>query len=487
MSRRVSVILQDTPPNRSAPTFTGRAFLASIPERGVFNAAKVYRSAAAVLSASGFGFRQSYSVFADWVEHYFREGGAELVISPVRGPAPVIATLNLAGTGTTLVVNAKSAGEWGNGAAGGLTAEVITGASGGAFRVIIIRYNGVEVERTPEYDTRQPFVDWSAASDYVNIVLGGGSGQPTVVGATNLTGGTLDRTNITQTQIDAALDLFATDLGPGQLCAPDWQTDANYNSLKSKAKARNRHALLDAVDTTAKATLLTAVNLVQGDTDGTHGSFLAPWLTISGTAGGAIRSVPPSAFIAAKCAQTDLAAGANQAPAGEYGRATSSLTLDVKATFSDTDQAELETSGVNVLINRLGGVENDGNRSLVEPLGVDSEWLQMSNARFRMDLVAGTSAIAETFRHKIITPVEIAKFDSALTGYLLTKQNQLYPADDGSDPGFVVDTQTGPGGVNPPEDIEAGKLQAAIGYRPAKGADLVIIYLTTVGIADPVA
>lgn len=482
MSRRTQVLLADTPPSGAAPVSTGRVYLAAITNKGVFDPLKPCRSMTDVQKR--FGTRQTFSTFWDWCETFFREGGAEVFPLPVRGPAPVKATLNIAGTGTTLIATALSAGDWANGATGGYTVEVINGPVGGAsFRQLIVRFGGVEVGRTIEFNDRTQ-VD-GAIVDEVQITLGGGSGLPTVAAAANLASGTLDRLNITQTQIDAAINTPAADLGPGQVVACDWQTAATHATMRAHAKLNDRWALEDTVDTTTKATLLGAAAAEQGATDGLYGELLGVWATIRGTAGVTSRSVPPSAFRAAKIAQTDVTAGPNQAASGAvYGAQTSSLITGVKASFSDADQAELEDAGVNLLISRYGQVLCDGNRSLVEPLGSDNEWLQASNCRLRMAIVAQLQAAGQQFEHVQLTRPHIAEYDTALTGVMQGFQDQLFAADDGSDPGFVV--ETGPG-VNTAETIAARQLLAQVGFRPAKGADLVTITLSVVGIGDPIS
>lgn len=481
MSRRTTIIDRDVAPARSAPTDTGVAFVAGITAKGAFDSTRP------VVSMDDFetryGTRQSYSVIWDWMELFFREGGNRAFVAPVRGPAVASASLNLAGTsGTTLVVTAKSAGDWANGATGGLSAEVANGPSGATHRVIIIRLNGVEVERTSEFSDRSEAVTWSAGSEYVNITLGGGTASlPTVAASANLTGGTLDRTNITQTQVTAALALFSRDLGPGQEASPDWQTEAAQEALLDSAAAHDRFAFPDTADVTSKSSLLTAAALVQGHANGRFGALVGPWVVIAGTAGGAERYVPASAFVCAKIAETDPAQGANQRPSGvSFGLARSSLVTGVRATFSDSDQEDLQEAGVNLVVTTYEGVYFDGEVTLVEPLGNDREWIDLGNARLDMDLHHGLRQIGIQWEHRLITPSNIAGFDTALNGYMLGKQPMLYPAEDESDPGFVVDTTT----VNTPTTAGNGELLAAIGYRPARGAGLVTIYLTKVGVAD---
>ena len=123
----VTVTTGTVAPPRSSPTDTGVAFLAGLFNRGpagtLLTDSDGYTSQAAVEAV--YGTRQSYSVASDWVETFFREGGNRLYVPRVLGPAAVAATLNLTGTGTTLIVTAKNKGSWANGASGGLTVEVV--------------------------------------------------------------------------------------------------------------------------------------------------------------------------------------------------------------------------------------------------------------------------------------------------------------------------------------------------------------------------
>jgi hypothetical protein len=477
MSRRTQIIERESAPSRSTPTDTGVAYVATLVEKGSLDPQVPLRSYDDFTRLHG--APQSWGVGAVWAEVFFREGGNLMYLSPVRGPAAAKAFANLAGSsGTTLVVTAKSEGEWGNGAAAGLTVEVVNGPAGASTRVLVIRLNGVEVERTAEATTQAGIVTNSAGLTYVTVAVGGGTASlPTVAAAANLAGGTLDRTNITDTQVGAALDLFVNDLGAGNLAAPDWPTATVASLLGAKAAAATpkRFAVPDTVSGSSKATLLTLGGTTKGNTNGSRmaGPY-APWLTLT-----AARTCPMSALFCARAAVTDATDGANQVPAGEYGRSTSSIVTGLTATFSDADAAALEAAGINLAILRNFEVRLDGNRTCVDPLGPDNEWLQIGNARFRMEVAADLEAAAQPWEHRQITPNNIAALDAALSGVMLSKQASFYPGDD--DPGFIVDT--GPA-VNTAATAALHKFVAAVAYRPAPGADLVQIYVTKVGVAD---
>lgn len=495
MSRRVTVQRQDTAPTRAASVDTGRVLVAAIANKGLLDPSRPGHSLDDIKTRHG--SKQSFSNLIDGTELYFREGGYEMFVTPVWGPAVATAQaigaagwaqLNIAGTsGTALVAIANSPGDWANGATGGYTIEVVNGPiNGSTHRQLIVRLNSVEVARSSEFNANTAVNN--VKLDDLTILLGAGSGLPPVAAAANLTGGTLDRTNITATQVLAALDRAPEDMGPMNVVLADWQDATNHTNARAHSAARGRYLLPDAVDTTAKTTLTTAGTAEKGQTNGERSNaLLAPWLSIAGTAGGTTRSVPLSFFVAAKAAQTDRVAGPAQAPAGYYGRQTSSLVLDVKAKFTNAEQAELEAAGVALAIVENGLVMFDTNRTLVDPAGADSEWKQMSVARYIMGLEARLKVAAAPFAHRPNTPKMRAELNTALTGELMRdEQNEQLLLREGEPPGssYIVDTSSN---VNTDAVIAGGKAIAAVGVRPAPGTDFIQILLTNVAAGDPVA
>lgn len=488
----VNVTTASTPAPRSVPTSTGPTFIALMaykgPDSGLVTVNDGIRSMTDYERV--LGPRQSYSVAYDWAETYFREGGNLLYPARVVGPAAVAASLNLTGTGTTLVVTAKNKGVWAN---TDLKVEVINGPIGGAgTRVIIIRdANNVELERTQEFATQA--LGAAQTLTNVTITVGGGSGLPNVIAATLLSGGNDDRGSITQTQIDAALARLDFDLGPGQVVSPDWQTDAAHISLHLHAQSRNRFAVDDPVDTTVKATLLSAAAAIRANVNNAYGALVAPWLTIpSQASGGTGRSVPASALYCARAAVTDAEVSPNQAPAGRWGVAR--YVTGVKATFSRVavsgviDAADLNDAGVNLVILKNGAFKVYGNRTLVDPAATDTDYLQASNARYRMWTVARALAIGEDDMFARINTQSIEAFHSALTGLLLGDylNGDLFGDLDDDRPETAFNVVTADP-VNTATTINAGQLNAALTVRPVKGAETVNITITATALTEPVA
>src|SRR4051794_29431094 len=91
----VTISFGDAIPAAGAPTDTGQWLVAGLTDRGPTG--KPVR----VTSLSGFksqlGDRVSYSSLYDVAETFFREGGTNLVVSRVVGPAAVTASVTLTG------------------------------------------------------------------------------------------------------------------------------------------------------------------------------------------------------------------------------------------------------------------------------------------------------------------------------------------------------------------------------------------------------
>jgi hypothetical protein len=326
----VTVTTATSPPPRASLTDTGVAMIAGISRTGPAGTTAIPRLVQAAdrclsqsdwISKYGGGSqangRLSFSVDYDWVEEYFRDGGASLYYARVVGPNPVFALLNLTGTGTTLIVTANEYGDLAN----TKKIQVINGPINGAgYRQILLLENDgtTVIDKTVEFNATSTVagVVLGAGSNVpVTITLGGGSGLPNVIAATVLAGGTDDHGNITQTQVDVALANLAADLGPGNVGAPNWQTSACGLSLLAHGKAYNRFAANDTVNGASKSTLLTHAAALQGGVNASYGMLLAPWIQIPPLAtGGTARSVPPSALQFAKFAETDASDSPNQSP-----------------------------------------------------------------------------------------------------------------------------------------------------------------------------
>lgn len=484
----VTVEDRDTAIPRTAPTDSGVGFMAEAALKGDHTRAQEIRSMTQFERV--YGTEASYSYLHRAARQFFDRGGSKLIVGRVVGPAAVLATANVTATGTTLVVNASSVGIWANGATGGISYDIVNGAvGGGATRQFVIKLNGVEVERSAEFDaTRQAVVDWSQNSDYVRIALGGGSGLPATSTATNLAGGTDDNANITQAQRDAALALFLPKYGPGQVNQPGITTQAAHTSTIAHCELTDRAPVLDAPDVTAtgKATLKTARDALKALTGAKRGAIFAPWIDIPGNAPGTTKAVPPGCIVMGRIARADTLVGPGQPAAGDYGLVDRAVRL--RADFNDADAEELEESSVNLIREVNGDFLILGWRNLLDKTQNPSSWM-WSNDRLLMFIRSTFRSIGGKYRGRMIDGrlQAINDFGTELTGFLrrLAVSGQLVPDPDDQrvDTAFRLDV--GPTDeINSRTDQEAGRLEAEAAVRMAGFAEDVVIGLARVRLTQ---
>lgn len=488
----VTVLVRATPAGRSTPAGTGTAFIAGLTEKGPTDQPVPVTSMSQYIAV--FGTRQNYaSSMYDWVETYFAEGGLILYVSRVVGPGalPTSGTLNNAGAQATLNLAAKNSGDWGN----GLKREIIVGPSAGNFRVVRI-YDAANqlLEISPELDTEAGLIAWSETSPYVTITDNAtGVGVPAAVASAAIgANGTDDRANALDAHFKAALDRCGRELGPGQIAMPGRFAIQTHTDLLAHAAANNRFAECDPPDVatrtdaeraTSKATLKAASTPLRVLATSKHGEMCTPWGKISGTAQGTTRDVPPSALVCALKARSDATNSPNKPAAGDNGIAR--YVTGLKATFTEADVDELSVpeatfaahGSINVIRVIDGVVMMFGNRTLADPL-TQRKYLQTSNVRLDMAVVAAVSREAQGFAFEEITPKNISAFETALSGPL----NRLRLA--GSIYEFDVNTGSQ---VNTSESIARGELRAVISYSRAPGAERVIVELVHLNATLPVA
>lgn len=486
---------------RSSPTDTGPAHIIGISATGpagrLLTLNDDIHSHGEWLEVFGGGSlvngRLSYSIDSDWVEKFFLRGGHTLRYSRVLGPAAARSVLNLAGaSGTSLVATADEYGAFYN----AFKLQVTNGVDSTTRIVKLLAGDGTTLlDQTVQQATQAAFagLKLNTGTGTITLTVGGGTGLPSVAAATSMggtTSGTDDHANITQTQLDAALGFLTLDLGPGQVAAPNWQTDAMHDSLDAHAAAFNRISVLDPIDTTVKATLVSAGQHHQANAHGDRGAVLAPWVQIGPLApSGSNRSVPPSAVFCAACATTDAdpQGGVAQSPAGVFGIDTTAL--GVNATFARTplgasDADELSAAGVNLIIEKNGQVMIYDN---LTGAAQDSEFAQIGVARWRMAAVAlaGAEADGEIFR--TVTRQHLSDWKSAVDAILLRQYDagQLFGDldDDRPETAFNVDVDT----PNTATTINAGQMNMNIAARPVKGGRILNISITAVPITAPVA
>lgn len=474
----VEVNVVDAAPPRSAPVSIDTWFAVGFTESGPDDPVLV-RSFGEFQRR--FGNRSGYQTSYDSVETFFRDGGSRMYFQRVFGPAPTkgFKVLNDNAAQPTLKVESKSAGS--------LSAQMmvaVTVPSTGLFQIIMTdQVSGAVLETTPEFTTKQDAIDWSSASDVINIVSAGPSAlDPVASAAASLSGGTDDMANATDTQWVAALDKMGSELGPGQVSAPGRTTSTLQKALLEHAYEMNRVALLDTAyaATPSKAALITQADGLRDDPNARYGALFAPWAEVPGVVANTLRLVPYSAVQAALMARS---ARPNQPAAGVNGQ--SRYAIGVVGAFNDTDREELNEAGVDIAREMYGGVRTYGYRTLADPAKLP-QWIGLNNVRLVMEVKAKAYAIAEDFTFSQIDGEGrvFTRFGGALVGMLVPyyEDGALYGATAAE--AFAVDVG---GAVNTPETIAAGEIRAVIYLRTSPFAELVHIDIVKVQITEALA
>lgn len=483
------VLVKTAPPPRNAPSDTGTWFVAGVTDTGPATVPRLCLSMDDFIRI--FGGRYSYSsLMYDAVETFFREGGTRCWVGRTVGPGAVIASKNLldSGAGVSLVVKALGPGAGGAPNAGNnLKVAVAAGSVGGTYVIQIYDSNSNLLEVSPNLTAQQDAVTWSANSNYVTVALGATALVPAVVAAASLTGGADDRTNITDTQRLAALNLFTKDLGPGQVSIPGQTTDTVHTMLADHTAANNRWALPDAPDTATTATLITSATNAKSTANGDYSHGLCwPWVLIPGVTSGTFRTVAPSAMVAGLTAQTDALYGAATPAAGALGESRFAVGLS-QVPVTDIVRDQLNTAGVNVIRSMFGGaaIRNYGWRSLSDPVSKPNQ-VDAGVGRYLMSLTARAFNVGEQY---VFAKIDgqghlLSAYQGALTALCQTdwEAGDIY----GLTTRDAFNVDTGPT-VNTPTVLANNEIRANIAVRPSPDAELVTIQIVNVPITSEVS
>jgi Phage tail sheath protein subtilisin-like domain len=475
----VRVQVQTLPPPRSVPTDSGVAFMAGITYQGKLKAQAVQSLDQFVTI---FGPRQTFSILYDAVDCFFREGGNTAYIGRVVGPNPVYATHTLldGSSGNSLIVNANSPGAWGNAIKVAVLTPLVSG-----YRIQIQDSSGNPLETSPDLTTQADAVSWASQySNYVTIAVGGGSNPPAVVAGALLTSGNDDHANAVDAQWLNALNLFTSDLGPGQVLAPGRTTATGQGQLSDHAAANNRIAICDLPDDPVVANLVSDAAAAGGTANEQYSAVFTPWLRVAGVTAGTTRVVPPSGAVAGVIARNDGINNAGTAAAGNDGQFQSVIGLS-QAAFTDSQRDTLNTGGVNVIRPMLGGFRIYGYRSLADPIQ-NPAWLQLTVGRYLMDLVARCKYVGENYVFRTIDGQGHTQADYAGDLGALCQADYQAGILYGQSASDAYNVDTGPT-VNTPTTIANGELRAVVAVRPSPFAELVTVLIVNTPITQAVS
>lgn len=490
---KVRTSVSDVKPARSAPTDTTTVFVAMEATRGPLEALGPFHSIRD--TRRPLGDRAGLTIAAwDVVDVLLREGVTSVYFARVIGAGYATASLALPGPGGTVAtVQASSPGTWANGAAGGLSIEVVNGPNGAGERQLIARLGGVEVERSPVFTTRAAMLTWgdplTSKATYLRVIADAVDALPTVAGAANLAGG-LDGAATVSADVRAALDRFGRGLGPGQVLAPFRTTSATHTEVLEHCQDRNRDAFLDAAQGVSVASQLALVTAQRAFGSGATGlprlgGIWGQYATGPGVAPGTTRTLPWSVVQAGLTARAERAEGhPNVSPTGPQGVPTWAEGVDRYYDESDGGDAEtLFDGGVNVVVQRYGAPRAYTFRTLEDD--TLSDWHELAHTRVASKIVALADQVGEGLQGYTVTAD--GKAQGLFGARLGTALGDLYGkgALFGETQGEAFSVDTGPT-QNTLETIAARELHAGVGFKASPHAEQLYIDVAKVPTAQEV-
>jgi hypothetical protein len=200
--------------------------------------------------------------------------------------------------------------------------------------------------------------------------------------------------------------------------------------------------------------------------DGGYGSVYYPWITTSDVfKPKELINIPPSGHIAGIYARTDGLRGVHKAPANEAVRGA----VNVAYAVTQEEQELLNPNGVNCIrFFPNEGIRVWGARTLAASA---SEWRYI-NVRRLFNMIE--TSIGRNTRWVVFEPNDVSLWknirrDVSAFLTLLWRQGALMGQT--PDEAFFVkaDAET-----NPPEEIDAGRVNIVVGVAPVKPAEFVI-------------
>ncbi|QIN94343.1 tail sheath protein [Arthrobacter phage Abba] len=482
-----SIGVEVTTSLRSGPSnpgvTSGRFHVAGLTQFGPINKGVVVRSLAQYLAT--FGDRTPYSsAMFDTARLFFEEGGSELVVSRVVGPAATRGSITLKDTAgvDTVKIEAVDPGA----ASASLSVEVTE--SGDTFGVII-RRDGDVIVRFVGLTSPSDFVSKAATNQFVNVTsLGSATAapgdNPDTVAPVTLTVGTDDRASVTIEHVIAALEAAGSLAAGGAVAAPGYTVDTIGAQLAAHAKASKKIALLAVEPGATRADVIASATAFGDNADGDAAGIFYPSLIVPD--GGGTRVVGPEGYVAAVRAKAHRDVGAWQAPAGDRARTRWALGTDVPVDVASNNL--LNDARVNGIVSTGINVRLYGYASLA----IDVDNMGMLTARDVLNnLAIGVSAALEPYvfgnldgkRHLL------GFIESAVTGVLdpIAKRDGFYSASDEEgneiDPGYrvVVDTS-----LNTVGTARDNKVVVNVGVRLSPSAQLIQVEIIKVALGASV-
>lgn len=457
-----------------AAASTSNGFLVGVCERGSVTEPIKTISLADAVDRIGDRVAASPHLY-DAIDCAFREGASVVYVGRAVGAEADTAEATAEdGEGKdTLLFTAKSPGAWGNGLKLKLTLA-------GGNVTIVVEEDGAVVESSPALGTNPEIVEWAKGSAYIDakdISAENESAGDAKTQTLEMAGGKDDVAGVSTTQIEAALDTFTRDLGPGQVAAPGFTTEAIHKALLTHAGETNRRALLDDPAESTAAELVSHATVLRGAT-AKFGCLLGSWAIVPGVSIGTSRKVPYSGIQMGLIARSE-AEGNNPNRAAAGPRGTSRYATGLVTTFTDAEREDLQEAGVIPAILVRGVVTTFGNVTLVNQT-TEPNWQSFSASRLVMAVAAAAGEVLESYdfeqidgRGYIFKQLQGDLSGAACMPFYL--DNALY----GQTPEDAFFVNTGPD-VNTPTSIAAEEVKAQIGIRVSPSATFLEVEVVKV-------
>lgn len=454
-----------------AAASTSNGFVVGVTQKGPTNEPIKAISLADAIDRVGERLTANPFLF-DAIDCAFREGASVVYIGRAVGAESDTAEKAAvdAGGKTSFTVAAKSAGAWGN------DLDVAITLSGGSV-TLVVKLNGSTVETSPALATSAEVVEWAKSSEYVTVTIGAEDAVDAKTQELALEGGKDDVAGVGTAQIEAALKVLTKDLGPGQVAAPGFTTEAIHKALLTHAAANNRRALLDDPVETTAAELVSHATALRGAT-ARYGALLASWAIVPGLSLGTTRKVPYSGIQMGLIARAEAEGNnPNKAAAGKRGK--SRYATGLVTVFTDAEREDLDEAGVIASILVRGVVTTYGNVTLVNQT-TEPNWKSFSGSRCVMGVAALADEILESYDFEQIDGhgYVFKKLQGDLSGGAVMPfylDDALY----GQTPEEAFFVNTGPD-VNTPTSIAAEEIKAQIGIRVSPTASFLEVEVVKV-------
>lgn len=464
--------------SRSNPgTPSGRYQIAGVTAQGP-TGSRVVRSLGEFVSV--YGPRTSFSTHMhDAAALFFSEGGSELVVTRVVGPAATRDAVTIKDTAPTPkdVVKLEALHPGASNLAVRLSAPA---GKLGSWDVTVLA-GGVVVESWAGVLTYTDMAARAEGSAWVRAVVLDTSNQvyKPVFEEYYLVGGKDDRANITAAHVADALNKGGDDAVGGALAAPGYPAEVMRDHLPAIAAARRQIVLLSAPQGATNDQAATLGQTLIGMENADRVGLFHPWVSVPD--GGRRRLVDPVSYVAAVRARSHLR-GYWSVPAGEGSRAQA-----IVGTASVVDVAANDTlagAQVNGLVTVAGQVRLYGWQSLSR----DPEVGLLSTRDTLNGIELAAQRVLEPYlfsridgrgylQSRVQADVEGVLAPLAQAGALFARVDQ-----DGEtvDPGYRV---TVDGTVNPLDALARNELSVLIAVRLSPLAQLINVEIVKVPLS----